>query len=209
MTDAGQVFSRRSLYYYSDIRYMIRLLSQQAYYLSSTSLSLDTSDICLSFYLSLTCQEKDHALHMRKKMDNMTKALTFLGSDQLEAMTRRRTEGMKWNTDTLQKAFILFFGLGNRAYEMITRTLRIPMPAIRSLHRYVKINDPHSDFFNSVFDTLREVRPKIIHTVFYFPTVRDFAVLKKGVLTDQLENILSPKYRRFSTKLFLQLLNNG
>lgn len=86
----------------------------------------------------------------------MQDSLSFLGSDQLEAMSRR-TEGMKWSDETLKKGFILYFGLGNRAYDMISKVLKIPMPSIRSLQRCIKSHEPHSEFFNYVFDTIKEV----------------------------------------------------
>lgn len=78
---------------------------------------------------------------------------SILNPDQIEALKRKSTRGMKWSNSTLKKALKLKFSCGNSGYEEILKQ-NTPLPAVRTLQRRLENLKFDSGVLNEVFEFL-------------------------------------------------------
>lgn len=78
--------------------------------------------------------KKENAVLKRKMKIKDRKFRKMLNEDQIVAIGRLSTKGMKWSTETVKKALKLRFAAGSSGYKAL-QDLQIPLPGIRTLER--------------------------------------------------------------------------
>ncbi len=88
---------------------------------------------------------------MKIKDKKIKKILT---KDQIGALGRLTTRGMKWSNDTVKKALKLRFAAGSTGYKAL-QDLQIPLPGIRILQRRMQAVRFEPGVLTEVFDFLK------------------------------------------------------
>jgi len=90
---------------------------------------------------------------MKKHSENLKRTLSStFHADQITAMSRRSTQGMKWEPETLKYALILKMKCGTAGYEEVRK--KLPYPCARTLTRKVADIKFESGILDEVFDMI-------------------------------------------------------
>ncbi|XP_022101902.1 THAP domain-containing protein 11-like [Acanthaster planci] len=87
-------------------------------------------------------REKKTMLKRKARLENHMQKL--FGRDQLEALNRGSMRGIKWSTETIQKALALWQMCGSNGYEYLL-IQHYPLPSIRTLQRSMEEHKPSQD----------------------------------------------------------------
>lgn len=88
-----------------------------------------------------------------KLLENQNKMSKLFNKDQLAALSRRSTRGLKWELNTIKKSLKLRFSCGSTGYQELI-TMGMPLPSIRTLQRKVKGIGFSHGILHSVFNYL-------------------------------------------------------
>ena len=99
--------------------------------------------------------QKEKRVAVRKLEQSDQKLHKIFGPDQLTALTRRSTRGLKWEIETVKKALKLRFVCGTAGYNEILSS-GIPLPSARTLQERLQNISFQSGVLLSVFDYLKE-----------------------------------------------------
>lgn len=88
-------------------------------------------------------KKENAALKKKMKLSN-EKFKQILSQDQIKALGRRTTKGMKWSNDTIKKASEICIATGTAGYKTL-QELQIPLPGIRTLQRRMQKIAPEED----------------------------------------------------------------
>ena len=87
-------------------------------------------------------------------MQTLQQSLSKLfNKDQLDAMSRRSTRGLKWQPETVKKALRLRFSCGTTGYNELLKT-GMPLPSVRTLQERMQEIDFSPGVLNTVFQYL-------------------------------------------------------
>jgi hypothetical protein len=102
----------------------------------------------LSRALKLKQRAEGNLSRFRKSISKM------LNPDQLEALHRRSTRGLKWSTTTVKKALRLRFTCGARGYTELRTSTGYPLPGITTLQQKLQHINFHPGVLHTVFSYL-------------------------------------------------------
>ncbi len=98
--------------------------------------------------------KQENAVLKRTMKIKDKKIKKLLTKDQIGALGRLTTRGMKWSNDTVKKALKLRFAAGSTGYKAL-QDLQIPLPGIRILQRRMQAVRFEPGVLTEVFDFLK------------------------------------------------------
>ena len=110
--------------------------------------------LLLFLSISITLQAQRQRRNSDRKLTQHEDRLkTLFNDDQLVAMKRRSTRGMKWQTATVKKSLRLRFSCGTTGYNELIK-MGMPLPSVRTLQSRLQAIPFSPGILHSVFNYL-------------------------------------------------------
>lgn len=109
------------------------------------------SVILLSYFLQKQSANERLKLQLSRTQDQVKK---IFNGDQLCALSRQGTQGMKWSDETVKSALQLRFACGSTGYQTILDQ-NLPYPSQRTLQRRLENISFCSGILDDVFSLMK------------------------------------------------------